>query len=696
MNLKEVKPENLWKIRDALVKEYQRRDQVMQDRRDVRYRRMESELKALPLNDQIDDQALLVHQTEMPNQEVHKRVKRLVANKPRFEVVMKKSDPDMLELGQKLEDGIKAMYKWLNRGKVPFDWKVTQYQQGDGIGIGKLDFTPDHGNCLADYDLDDLGQPDEEEFYGELPEEAEEREKRNEKRATFRDYAEISSEQEAYDVMTEDALRDELPPFRLVAVDPATCYWEEDDDGVTLMVEHGKKTLHPLFEAFADYKLRLVNNRLVIDEHGTDAVVGPTYSSSLTLGTDLGREVEYTEIRTRDHIAMLISHPDLEKGAPEAKTEGVNARGVHIVFDNPFGPYTTGYVTVPGDVTTEAAHEDAYHPPVLGVLNTAQAQNVLMTARISAALAEALAPAYVEVKEEPITPASDEDKTPEVDTNKPIATVQGQIKRVEPPNADLGKAEDRLREEGDENRVRESLLGDATADTSGHRLSIQVAQADIQMVPYQNARSEAMVELMKGIVYAVRKHGLNVYIPTLPDSVRKSKGIRVAEPAVITTDMADLPFELVITLGAETPITKFAKWQALATREAEGSLGYQTLIEESDIENPIDEIYRVFEGKMLKEVMNQSIPKMVELVMRKMEDRFMQATSPQGGPTAGQAEGMGGIPPGTGMAGGGGAPAGPDDLVRLPGVNMPTTQSVPTRDAGVPGVPATGGDMTNA
>ena len=76
----------------ALLKElkegYGTRDTMWQARRLVRFRKMEQQLKALPLSPRVADTALMVHQTEMPNQEIHKRVKRLVANPPRFEVVV--------------------------------------------------------------------------------------------------------------------------------------------------------------------------------------------------------------------------------------------------------------------------------------------------------------------------------------------------------------------------------------------------------------------------------------------------------------------------------------------------------------------------------------------------------------------------------------------------------------------------------
>lgn len=380
----------------------------------------------------------------------------------------------------------------------------------------------------------------------------------------------------------------------------------------------------------------------------------------------------------------MIEHPKLRKGSRRR-----GGRGVVFSFPNPFGPYTTGYALVPGDVTTDDDPAYKYQPVIEGVLSTAQALNVLMTVRLSASVEEALAPAYVKVSADQPTLPPDEEKTPEIgQENRAIPTIAGEIKRVETPNADIDKAEARLLSETELYQMAESQIGEATSDTSGHRLAIQVAQADIQMVPYQNVRAQALVDIMKGIIYAVRKHGLPVYIPTLPDKARKGDKVRVAEPAKITPEMADLPFDLIVTLGAETPVTKYAKWQALAQRMEQGTASYQTVMEQSDVEDPDEEIARVMEGKMIINTMEQLIPVLVELAVAQGKRRIEEMVNPE--PQALPAEGgeqlpLGlGIAPATGLAGGGGAPGQPQDEVRLPGVGMPVVQG--TSDFG-PRVP---------
>lgn len=706
MSLSTPEKKELWALRDALQKDFRNRDTKWEWRRRIRYRRMHSDLQQLPLSPLVSEHALLVHQSELPNQEAHKRTKRLVANPARFEIVILEEDPELRGIGQELENGVKALYRWMNRGKVSFEWQVTEFQQGDGAGLGKVEFVPGHGVSLRHFKIDNLLEDDEVADEGSVLDE--EAEGRNKARSIFREELAAEGdldEQVAFDKATDKALRTELPPYRLIAVDPLTCAWWEDGDGIAVIAEYGKKRLNPLIEAFKDYNLRLVDNRIIVDEDGSEAFSSTTiphrYSAysggigSFPHSTHVNSEVEYTEIRTREMIYILIEHPAIESRTTN-RPEDDGSRGIVLSFDNPFGPYTTGYAVVAGDVTTEEAPEDKYQPPILGVLANTQAENVLMTARLSGAIDAALSPAYQAVKEDQPLPPDDEDKVPTTESATEIPVVQGEIKRVPSPVADLKSIEDRVASELGEFKMTESVLGDATSDTSGHRLAIQVAQADIQLTPYQNNRAHAITELLKGIIYSVRKHGLPIFIPTLPEKRRTGKQVEFSEPAKITPEMADLPFELVVTLGAETPVTKFAKWQALADREAKGTLGYQTVIEESDVENPEEEITRVFEGKMLKSLMEEIQPRLAELMMQMVEQKLQAFAQAQGEaqaqaagiPNPNAAAALEGGDPGSGTEAGGGRQADISQMIRVPGVNR---QVVETTDDFGPRSPETTG-----
>ncbi len=661
MSLKEAQAHDIWNLREQLLKEYRGRDTLWDDRRKIRFREMGQSLRSMPLNPEVSDHALLVHQTEVPNDETHKRVKRLIANPPRFEVVLMSADPDIQGMGQQLEHGIKALYPWIVRGKR-YEWLTTENQQGDGIGLGKLDWLPDHGASLKDYDLDIITQE------GDVPP--------GSPTDKFRK-AVVKLEGDAgaaFDSVTTEALMAETPPVRLSAVNPRSCAWWEDGDGISLIVEHGKKLLNPLLAVFKDYGLTIKENRLVITETGADALAGETIPAEPTQFNyqDLGQQVLYTEIRTRDSIVIMIEHPDVQGKVKKGKKKDKDDRGVIFRFENPFGPYSTGYSLIPGNITDHADVAHKYQPVILGLLNDAQPQNVLMTARLSAATAAALAPKYIKVNPDVPLPAADESKAPGVTESAEITAIEGEIKVAEGPNIDLDKAEDALARSTEQFKLQEALQGGASSEASGHRLAVQVSQADIQMVPYQNARADSIKELMKAIIYAVRKHGLPIFVPTLPNGRNTTGAIRVSEPAIITPEMADLPFDIIVQVGAETPVTKYAKWSALADREERGTAGYQTVVEQSDVDDPEDEIGRVFEGKLLKATMEQLVPTIAQMAVAFATARLEAAMLPGGG----QGGDVTGVPADTGLAGGGGAEAGASADPRLPGIAMPVQPTV--------------------
>ena len=690
MPLKLGSDEEILALVEEIKRPYALRDTQWANRRTVRYRQMTEQLQTLPLNPTIKNTALMVYQTEAPNQEIHKRVKRLIANLPKLEVVIYDDEAAIQRLGQDLEDGLKALLKWMDRGGAGlFHWKTAEHQQGDGLGIGKIDYVSGHGDVLVSYDNDTIGKDDEDED----TEDDDERLKRRARNAARGEYqkardkypeADASREEKGYNDATEEALKKELPPFRLTAIDPLSCYWWEDDDGVEIMVETGKKSLNPLLTAFKSYGLILSedSSRLKVIPGDMQPYGGATAPAE-RMHKDLSTQVEYTEVRTRFEIAIIINHPKITSKAREAASnESSSSKGVVLRFDNPFAPYTTGYALIAGDVTTEVDPADQYQPPALAALNAAQAQNVLMTAQLSSALEDALAAKYVKTTQEAMPPPSEEDKTPQVKEGREVPMVPGEIKRVETAKVDLARIDQRIAADAAVGGFQEVLEGAASSEATGHRLAIQVSQADIQMVPYQNARARALKELLKGVRYAVRKHGLTIYIPTIPDGPRRGKQLRVAESAKLTPEMADLNFELNVMLGSETPMGKYAKWQALRDREEAGTIGYQTVIEESDVENPLDEIARVFEGKMLKAVMEQAVPMTAEEIMTYIREKlaaYFASQQPPPPEVPPPVELPFQVPPETGLAGGGG-PIGPvagEDMVRVPGINMPAAPQTP-------------------
>lgn len=634
--LKNFSVDQILKIVHAVEQPFTNRDRKWKHRRVVRFRQMEDELKQLPLSTRAGtNKALMVFQTEEPNQEAHRRTKRLVANKPRIEVIIYASDEPAKALAQEIKDVLKALYKWTNRGKVPAERKVVEHQQSDGCGIFKVDFVADYTDeTMQYYDPDVLVASDWE---------------GNEEQGKVRDKFGVQvnalleegesiedADELAYNHVCDEALRKVDPPYRVSAPDPLSCYWTTDGDQIDVIIERGKRKISALLETYGDQNLRLIGNRLVVwnEQGGSDAVVGATIPESEELSATHSESVEYIEVRTRSEVIILMSHPKLlDSRRKKAKSE---SGYVKISFENPFGPYSTGYILVPGDITGSHDPADEFQPAILGTLSVAQHVNVLSTIRISAAIDSALAGKYVQSDDvEPPSQieASRADKTPTVKDGKPIPIIPGQVRREESPKVDLDKAEAYLANLQGLYRFQEVLSGDATSSDSGHKLAIQVSQADTQIVPYQTTRAEATAELLMCFLYAAKKLGETIYVKEVPDpqtSMLLTSRIDTVQPIkAITPEMFDLDFNLIVTIGSETPVTKFAKWAALENRYKAGTLSYETLMEQSDVENVADEIARVFEGQTLVAVMQQSIPVIVKMIANRTLMRISAGAQPQ-------------------------------------------------------------------
>lgn len=660
--LKDLSVADLSALVKDLKKPFQSRDIIWANRRRVRFRQMDSELETLPLSNKAK-KPLMIYQTELPNQEVHKRVKRLISNLPRIDVVPYDDSPSAKRRAQDLQDGLRALWRTLTRRAPSPEELAIQYQQGDGVGLLKLEFLPHYIlNALKPYDPDALleGTSEASEKYRRRVEE-------------LRAQGKEEPEARAYDELTEEEKRRVPVPFRLVAVDPLACYWREDDEcGIELIVETGKRQLHPLLTAINDtsYTVSVSDGRFIV--HGDDVMLGPTMPKSI----DPRTEIEYCEIRTKDEIAIVLRHPSVTN---RSIVNGTLKEGdaIALVYDNPFRPYSTGYFLLPGDVTSSADPAHRYQPPILGVLNTAQADNVLTTIRLSAAIEAALRDRYIKSPDAapppPLTQA-DSDKTPETRDGVEIPQIPGDLKVAEAPNIDLDKADAKLVSTTAQFVFPEVLAGDATSADSGHKLAIQVSQADTQIVPYQNRRATMIAAVLQSCVQAVKYLDTTVYVK----SAEEGK-IRKLDPA----DM-DIDYDIIVTVGSETPVTKFAKWAALQQRYERGTLSWETLMEASDVENPEQEMARIFEGQTLVAAMQQVIPMVVKAVMERVQARLAPPQPPVGG----------GLPPESGLAGGGGL--NPDSaqiamVGRLPGVGM--SPGGPTTGEFGPRVQGGGGDL---
>lgn len=661
-------------IVDAVWKTFDGRRTVWGDRRRIRFRQMDPELSSLPLSSRAGGQtALMIYQTEEPNQEVHRRVKRLIANKPRVEVITYASDSDTKEDAQNMKDALKALWKQMNRGSITPDRLATTYQQGDGEGCYKLDLIADYADdVLSAYDPDSLmgdGGPDDSEAVIKA------RSKFTARKGFYeqQDETDLMAPERAYHDVVHDALKRCDPPFRLTAPDPTTYAYNLDGQKVEIVVEKGKRPMAAMLKALGSKGVRMVNNKLVVFPTGEDALGHTTLPENQNLDKRYDDLADYTEIRNRTEICIMIRQPKLRQAADRSGKTSEDGY-VKITFDNPFGPYSTGYVLVPGDVSGSLDPADAVQPSILGTLNLAQKINVLTTIRLSAAIDTALAPPYIEAdaaaQPAPQLDQARENKTPGVKDGEPIAVIPGKLARMASANIDLDKAEQRFMTEESLYRFNEVLAGDSTSSDSGHKLAIQVSQADTQLVPYQNSRAEAIAEVLMACMYACKKLGRPIYVKEIPDQQQLLMNkVEMVQPIrALLPEYFDMDFNLIVTIGSETPVTKFAKWSALQQRYEKGTLSFETMMEQSDVENVADEIARIFEGQTLVAVMQQAIPVVVKMIAQRAVAKIM---APAGGGAGGPQDTVGQ----GGNENGGGAPGAAAmtpiaGVGRVPGVGM--------------------------
>jgi hypothetical protein len=644
----------------------------------------------------------MVMQSEEPNQDIHRRVKRLVANVPRIDTVIYSENEDDKQMSQDIQDALKSLYKWMNRGKIPAERKAVEYQQADGLGLFKLDFMANYADeTLADYEPNVL-ESDDERGENESASQSRARVRYQEVKKTYESKKDFGAEAKAYKDVTDEALRRCDPPFRLSAPDPLTAYWTLDGDQIDVYVEKGKRKVSALLEAYDEQNLRLINNRLVVFPEESDAAGDATIPDNESLSGDHGDECEYTEIRSRKEIVILVRHPKLLK-ARDAKPKDIEQDYMKLSFDNPFGPYSTGIALIPGDITGSHDPADEFQPSVLGLLSFTQQWNVLMTIRLSAAIDAALASKYV--KQPDAEPPSQLDqskgnKTPAVKDGKPVPVIPGEIKREESPNINLDKAEAYLGALAGLYRFSEVLAGDATSADSGHKLALQVSQADMQIVPYQNSRATATEEILMCCLYAAKNLGQTIFVKEIPDQsyLSKRRPERLQPVRSITPDMFDLDFNLIVSIGSETPLTRYSKWAALEGRYKAGTLSFETLMEESDTENVADEITRIFEGQTLVSVMQQAIPVIVKMIAARAVQKLNPAPTgtPVGEGVVGDEAGIQGTIDEGGNEGGGGMPGAEAStpiaqMGRIPGAGL--SPAGPTTAEYGPRVHQGGGDM---
>lgn len=200
----------------------------------------------------------------------------------------------------------------------------------------------------------------------------------------FREILKTKSEHEDWQQAFERYVKEHRSlPFRRVPVDPLTCYWEYDIDGLSAVAEYGKARVSALKETYGD-DVSIVNtlSRIPVSDMST----GPYGATSGEIGTsgysDSGDLVTYIELWTRREFWLLVESGDGQ------------SREVLVRKEHPFG--RPPYFFAPGIVTGSSDPLYQFQPLVNPLYQTTLELSLVRTARFNAAYLSSFKPFYVQ------------------------------------------------------------------------------------------------------------------------------------------------------------------------------------------------------------------------------------------------------------------------------------------------------------
>lgn len=541
--------------------------------------------------------AFVPYQSAEPEFELMRRKHILVSNPVEIEVISKSGDRQVVELAQRLEEADEAILEAL----FPMTVQLLECDAllGDDRVVLALDKLPPPSRVAEYADRRAL------EEYAEAEggdDDGEEDTPRGRYRAAYR---RTGSHTKAYADVYDDAARDGPLRYRVRVVDGATFDCFEDEDGVAIGMETGRVPLAPTLQALQGYGLRQEGDRIVLTREGEstgEAAAGwPVIPEVDTGEGDSGdlETIEYTQIRTRTECVMLLEHPRLEDES--------GARGAALIrYPNFFAPKSTGYYVAYGVEKLRGTREDRSVPPILGLLVEAQLEAVVVSAWSAMALEEAMREPYVARPNQPAVTALDPTQQPTVAPARRGAApvVQGEILRPETTGVKMAELREWVHTQLDRYRSREFFSGSGSSSETGiHLARLQTAYLT-EMQPFQVKRAELRKRILLDIHHATAMDGLTLYVPWVPTGSRHGdEGVRVAEPREITAEMARLPVDIRVTIGAESPETKYAREQASRAEVDFGARSLLTHMETTGVKDPAFELKRIAKSSIIRDAL---------------------------------------------------------------------------------------------
>lgn len=390
----------------------------------------------------------------------------------------------------------------------------------------------------------------------------------------------------AYGTVTDnarmaDGLRWQIRVIESLTFDP----WLGPDGRVQKAVEQGEIELNPCIETYAEYGLGISEDgkRFTLTENGSDAPDAGDPLGAVTVplrehgGGGVpggGKMVKYMQIRTLEETIVYLEHPGRSTAADP---------GCIIRFPNPFGGKSTGYYIIAGNTKLRGNPVDRYDPPILPLLVETQHLNMVKSAMLAMAYAEASRDLYQEANPSPVQPADASRETKSIQTKDGAAppVAMGTVQRLPETGIDMKVVLEMIETTLDRFRSRELLAGSGSSSETGVHLARLQTQLLTQLVPYQVSRATTRKQILQDFLLFVLASGERVVIPWLPQDQE-----RVAQPREITPAHARLPVVIRYTLGADTPESKAAREQMSQQQTEFGTISMETHMENAGVKDP--------------------------------------------------------------------------------------------------------------
>ncbi len=590
--------EDAKRLRDRMKSANEQTVSRINEWRSVRDRQMDDVLNSVKAILPERSAALFIPvQSQEPDDEIQARKHVLASNEAEIEVLLRAKNPRYIRLAQDFQDALEA----LNEALFPIELQLDECDGflGDGRTIIALDYMgvgPElakygdraslqaaaeayavRGGGIADPEeagedaAEEKAETPAQESAEESAEPADYADEDDSPEATYaRAYVDAGMDHEkAYAAVTAEAMTLDGLRYRLRVLDTTTFADFQDIDGISTGMEDGEIDIHPALDALEQYGVEKRGTQLVLTRDGTptdDSAVGtdiaPLAAQGVLTITEGASRVRYTQIRTREQIVIIVDLPG------NATRDG---EGIFITQDTPLDDHT-GYFEIEGDTKLRAADRRC-QPVALGLFETHQRGNMLKSAALAMSIEEATRDVYQPTAvagAQPVDPTQELKAQPVV--NGQVAPEVPALARVETTGIEIDKLIEMLDQETNRYRMHEFFAGSGDSGETGIHLARLQTAYQLRLQPYQTKRARARKEVLQAVVKAGLKSGLSIYIPFLPKESRGvDEGIRVAEPRIITPEMAQLPADMRVVIGAESEETKYAAMQMSQTATGFGT-----------------------------------------------------------------------------------------------------------------------------